>query len=59
MDYDFFPTLRHYNNSNITIFLDGDYFAGTEYKNGSIIESHSSKPFAMGPVELDTTNIYH
>lgn len=57
MDYDFFPTLRLYNNSNITLFIGGDYSSGTEYKKfGGVVEPHSSKPVALG--SIDSYNIH-
>lgn len=52
MDYDFFPTLRLYNNSDMTLFIGGDYSSGTEYKKFSgVVEPHSSKPVAMGSID--------
>lgn len=52
MDYDFFPTLRLYNNSDMTLFIGGDYSSGTEYtKFGGVVEPHSSKPVALGSID--------
>lgn len=55
MDYDFMPTLVLYNNSNMTLFVGGDWSANAEPKRfGCIIEPNSSVSIAIGLI-----NSYH
>lgn len=55
MDYDFMPTLVLRNNSNMTLFVGGDWSANAEPKRfGCIIEPNSSVSIAIGLI-----NSYH
>ncbi len=55
MDYDFMPTLVLHNNSNMTLFVGGDWSANAEPKRfGCIIEPNSSVSIAIGLI-----NSYH
>lgn len=49
MDYDFFPSLVVYNNSNMILFVGGDYSTDDEYKRfASLVEPHSSEMIGIG-----------
>lgn len=52
MDYDFMPALMLYNRSNMTLFVGGDYFSGSEASLFSaVVEPHSSEMIAVGNVQ--------
>lgn len=55
MDYDFMPTLVLHNNSNMTLFVGGDWSANAEPERfGCIIDPQSSASIAIGLI-----NSYH
>ena len=47
MEYDFFPTLVAYNNSDYTLFVAGDYTVNSTERFATIIEPHSSANIMM------------
>ena len=52
MDYDFFPTLTLYNNSNMTLFVGGDYSSGDKQERfGCIVGPNSSESVAIGAIQ--------
>lgn len=51
MDYDFIPTLMLYNNSDMTLFVGGDWSSNAEPKRFvSIVEPNSSESIAIGNI---------
>ena len=47
MEYDFFPALVAYNNSDYTLFVAGDYTVNSTERFATIIEPHSSANIMM------------